>query len=105
MCFPEPSWGLSGSMGTHIIARGVITGVVIRGALRWRGCYMQTAVDIGSLIWRRPGIRGGRPCVAGTGVSVMRIVGWHQLGIPPEKIAANYGHLSVAQVYAALAYY
>jgi uncharacterized protein (DUF433 family) len=35
----------------------------------------------------------------------MRIAGWHQLGIPPEKIAANYGHLSVAQVYAALAYY
>jgi uncharacterized protein (DUF433 family) len=66
---------------------------------------MQTIVDIGSLIWRRPGIRGGRPCVAGTGVSVMRIVGWPQLGIPPEKIAANYGHLSVPQVYAALAYY
>ena len=29
--------------------------------------------DIGSLIARTPGIHGGRPCIAGTGVTVQRI--------------------------------
>ena len=66
---------------------------------------MDTAVDIGSLIERRPEIREGRPCIAGTGVSVMRIAGYHKLGHSPEEIAAKYGHISLAQVHAALAYY
>ena len=62
-------------------------------------------VDIGKLITRDPKLRGGRPCIAGTGVSVQRIVGWYQLGWSPEEITENYGHLSLAQVYAALTYY
>ena len=66
---------------------------------------MDTAVDIGALITRKPEIREGRPCIAGTGVSVMRIAGYYKQGLPPEEIAANYGHISVAQVQAALAYY
>jgi uncharacterized protein (DUF433 family) len=36
---------------------------------------------------------------------VRRIVGWYKLGIAPEEIADEFGHLSLAQVYAALAYY
>lgn len=66
---------------------------------------MSTVIEIGSLIERRPDLRGGRPIVAGTGVSVQRIVGWYQLGLTPEEIAENFGHLSLAQVHAALAYY
>lgn len=66
---------------------------------------MSTVCDIGQLISRDPKIRGGRPCVAGTGVSVRRIVGWHKMGLIPEEIADKFGHLSLAQVYAALAYY
>jgi uncharacterized protein (DUF433 family) len=62
-------------------------------------------VEIGQLIERRPGVRGGRPVVAGTGVSIQRIAGWYKLGWTPEEIADNYGHLSLAQVHAALAYY
>lgn len=34
-----------------------------------------------------------------------RIVGWYKLGLSPEEIAENFGHLSLAQVHAALAYY
>ncbi len=64
-----------------------------------------TSVNIGTIIERDPKIRGGRPCIAGTGVSVQRIVGWYKLGSNPEEIAADIGHLSLAQVYAALAYY
>ena len=66
---------------------------------------MSTATDIGSLIAQTPGICGGRPRIAGTGVSVQRIVGWYKMGQMPEEIADQYGHLSLAQVYAALAYY
>ncbi|MBI5471599.1 MAG: DUF433 domain-containing protein [Ignavibacteriae bacterium] len=67
---------------------------------------MATAtVNIGTLIERDPEIRGGRPCIAGTGVTVQRIVGWHSLGLSPEEIAVQLGHLSLAQVHAALSYY
>jgi len=64
-----------------------------------------TFVDIGTLITRTPGVRGGRPRVAGTGVTVRRIVGWYKLGLSPEEIASRIGHLTLAQVHAALAYY
>ena len=66
---------------------------------------MATIVDIGTLIVRSPEIRGGRPRIAGTGVTVRRIVGWYKLGCSPEETADRIGHLSLAQVYAALAYY
>ena len=62
-------------------------------------------VDIGTLIVRSPDIRGGRPRIAGTGVTVQRIVGWYKLGLSPEEIAEELGHLTLAQVHAALAYY
>ena len=66
---------------------------------------MPTIVDIGTLIERSPEIRKGRPCIAGTGVTVRRIVGWHNLGLTPEEIAARIEHLTLAQIHAALAYY
>ena len=66
---------------------------------------MAAAVDIGGLISRRPEIRGGWPCIAGTGVSVARIAVLHNQGLLPEEIIADYPHLSLAQIHAALAYY
>ena len=66
---------------------------------------MPTTTDIGSLIVRTPDLRGGRPCIADTGLSVSRIVGWYKQGLSPEEIADEYPHLDLAQVYAALAYY
>lgn len=61
--------------------------------------------DIGELIVRKPEIRGGRPILAGTGVSVRSVVARYKRGLTPEEIADSYGHLSMAQVYAALTYY
>ena len=61
--------------------------------------------DIGTLIVRSPQIRGGRPRLAGTGVTVRRIVAWYRLGLNAEEIAERIGHVTVGQVYAALAYY
>ncbi len=66
---------------------------------------MSTTADIGELITRSQEIRGGRPRIAGSGVTVRRIVGWYKLGLTPEEITARIGHLTLAQVYASLAYY
>lgn len=66
---------------------------------------MATVTEIGSLISRRSDIRGGRPCIAGTAVSVRRIAQWHNMGLIPEEIVRKYGYLTLAQVHAALAYY
>jgi uncharacterized protein (DUF433 family) len=66
---------------------------------------MRTTVDIGTMIERSPEIRKGRPCIAGTGVTVRRIAGWHNMGLAPEEIAAKMEHLTLAQIHAALACY
>jgi len=66
---------------------------------------MATVTDIGALITQTPGVCGGRPRIAGTGVSVRRVAGWYKMGRSPEEIADQYGHLNLAQVHAALTYY
>ncbi|HEX8229817.1 MAG TPA: DUF433 domain-containing protein [Chloroflexia bacterium] len=63
------------------------------------------SIDIGTLITRTPGVRDGLPCIAGTGVSVMRIANYHNMGYTAEEIADGYGHVTLAQVYAAITYY
>ena len=72
----------------------------------WRCMSASSAtVDIGSLIARTPGIKGGTPHIVGTGVTVRTIVRWYKVGLSPEEIAGEIPHLSLAQVYTALAYY
>jgi uncharacterized protein (DUF433 family) len=66
---------------------------------------MAATIEIGSLITRTPAIREGRPIITGTGVTVRRIAIWYQLGLSPEEIVREIPHLTLAQVYAALAYY
>lgn len=66
---------------------------------------MPTVIDIGSLIARSPDIRGGRPRIVGTGVTVQRLICWYKLGLSPEEIQREIPHLSLAQIYAALTYY
>ena len=66
---------------------------------------MPEVLEIGSLIVSSNDVRGGRPRIAGTGVTVQRIVRWYRLGLTPEEIADRIGHLNLAQVHAALAYY
>lgn len=66
---------------------------------------MAVPVEIGSLIERDPVVRGGRPKIAGTGLTISRIAGWYRAGFTPEEIALEYPHLTLAQVHVALAYY
>lgn len=63
------------------------------------------STEIGSLIASSPDTKRGRPCIAGTGITVHRIAIWYRSGHSPEEIARRYGHLTEAQVHAALAYY
>jgi uncharacterized protein (DUF433 family) len=62
-------------------------------------------MEVASLLSSTPGIRHGRPCIAGTGISVHRIAILHNLGHSPEEIVRKYEHLTIAGVHAALAYY
>ncbi|MHC1765409.1 MAG: DUF433 domain-containing protein [Verrucomicrobiia bacterium] len=58
-----------------------------------------------AMITRTPGIKGGTPHIAGTGVTVRTIVRWYKLGLSPEEIADDYPHVGLGPIYAALAYY
>jgi uncharacterized protein (DUF433 family) len=80
------------------------SGFCAQAALRYNR-VMTGAIEIGSLIDRDPAIRAGRPKIAGTGVTVMRVAAWYKMGLTPEEIMTQYGHLSLAQVHAALSYY
>lgn len=52
-----------------------------------------------------PGVKNGRPHIAGHRISVQNIVVWHEWqGISVDEIANDY-KLNIADVYAALAYY
>lgn len=52
-----------------------------------------------------PGIAGGKPRIAGRRITVQNIVIWHErMGKSADEIAAEYD-LTLADVYAALAYY
>ncbi len=58
-----------------------------------------------NLIYRNPKIRGGRPCIVGTGLRVLDVVMSMQYGErSPEQIAEDF-QITLGQVYAALAYY
>lgn len=52
-----------------------------------------------------PGTCGGKPRIAGTRIRVSQIVLLTEQGESPDEIVAAYPHLSLAGVYAALAFY
>lgn len=57
------------------------------------------------LITKNTAVRNGKPCIVGTGLRVTDIVTAHLLHKrSPDEIAADY-EISLAEVYAALAYY
>ena len=66
---------------------------------------MTIATDIGTLIVSNPKICGGRPRIEGSRITVRHIVIDYRAGMTPEEILENKPHLSLAKIYAALAYY
>ena len=65
---------------------------------------MATAVDIGTLISKRPEMHGGKPCIAGTGVTVMTIVEMYEAGLTPAQISFEKFDLALDGIFAALAW-
>ena len=61
--------------------------------------------DIGSMITCTAGIVGGRPHLDGTRVPISAIAVSYKQGYLPEEIVQQFERLSIAQTYAALAYY
>jgi uncharacterized protein (DUF433 family) len=57
-------------------------------------------------ITKTPGICGGRACIAGHRIRVQDIVVWHEKrGYSPDEIVDFFPGITLADVYAALAYY
>jgi prevent-host-death family protein len=54
---------------------------------------------------RRPDISGGEPILAGSRISIRHIVERTRAGMSPEDIVSALPHLTLGQVYEALAYY
>jgi len=53
-----------------------------------------------------PGVAGGRPHIAGHRIRVQDVAIWHEsLGLSPDEIVSANPGLSLADVYAALAWY
>jgi uncharacterized protein (DUF433 family) len=63
------------------------------------------STEIGTLLVRLPDVCGGRLRIDGTRLTVNQLVVWYKQGYSPEEIADQYPHLTLAQVYTALAYY
>ena len=58
-----------------------------------------------NLIYRNPEVRGGMPCIVGTGLRVLDIVMAMQFGHRAPAQMANDYQVSLGKVHAALAYY
>ncbi len=65
---------------------------------------MPAPVDIGTLITKRPEMHGGKPCIAGTGTTVMAILERYEGGLTPQEIQVQLPELSLDGIFAALAY-
>ena len=64
---------------------------------------MSTTLD--SILVQTPDTCGGRIRIDGTRITVHRIVTLYREGQTAEDIGQTYPHLSLGQIYAALAYY
>lgn len=62
------------------------------------------SLSLDEMITRNPRLRGGRPVISGTATSVRAIAIMYKQGLTPEEITGELP-LSLAQVYAALAFY
>jgi uncharacterized protein (DUF433 family) len=64
---------------------------------------MSAALD--TMLVRTPDVCGGRLRIDGTRITVDRIATLYKQGLTAEDISLTYPHLSMSQIYTALAYY
>lgn len=63
------------------------------------------SMTLDAMLVRTPDVCGGRVRLDGTRITVHRIATLYRQGQTAEDIAQVYSHLSLSQIYAALAYY
>jgi uncharacterized protein (DUF433 family) len=63
------------------------------------------STEIGTLLVRSPNVCGGHLRINGTRMTVNQLVVRYKQGNTAEEIADQYPHLTLVQVYTALAYY
>lgn len=63
------------------------------------------STEIAALLVSSPDICGGRLRIDGTRITINQMAALYKEGSSPEEIADQYPHLTLAQVYTALAYY
>ena len=63
------------------------------------------SITLDAMLVRTPDVCGGRIRIDGTRITVERVATLYRQGQNAEDIAQIYPHLSLGQVYAALAYY
>lgn len=63
------------------------------------------AVTLDKMLVQTRGVCGGRIRIDGTRITVHRLVVQYKQGQSPEEIASTYPHLTLGQIYTALAYY
>ncbi len=63
------------------------------------------SVELQELIERTPGIAGGRPCLAGTGMPVVQLAVHYRAGESPSRLLRRFPHLDLVRIHAAIAYY
>jgi uncharacterized protein (DUF433 family) len=62
--------------------------------------------SLADYIVQTPDVCRGQPRIAGTRIKVKHVYTWvEQMGMTPAQVIAEYPHLTMAQVHAALAYY
>jgi len=62
--------------------------------------------SLNDLIVKTPGTCGGQARIAGTRIKVKHVYTWvERQGMTPAQVVADFPHLTMAQVHAALAYY
>ncbi len=62
-------------------------------------------IALDSLLVSKPGVKGGRLCLRGTGIPVHNVAGYYRDGHTAEEMAANNPDLDPALFHAAVAYY
>jgi uncharacterized protein (DUF433 family) len=63
------------------------------------------SIGLDAMLAATPGVCGGRIRIDGTRITVHRVALLYKQGQSPEEIVQTHPHLSLGQVYAALAYY
>jgi uncharacterized protein (DUF433 family) len=60
--------------------------------------------SLSDFIGKTPGVCSGQPRIAGTRIKVKHVYTWvERMGMTPGQVVADYPHLTMAQVHAALA--